>query len=67
MADEKSGTKSAIDLAFDDHMKTLFADYVRHMKGNAIEDARREFRKNISIARQARGEMVSIATESADG
>ncbi len=63
MVDERSGIKLAIDLAFDDHMKTLFADFVRHMKGNAIDDARREFRKSIAIARQARNEMVAIAAE----
>lgn len=66
MADERTAIALAVDLAFEDHVKQLFADFVRHLKSSAIEEARREFRKNITIARQVRSEMTAIATEGLD-
>lgn len=55
----------SIDLAFDDHMKSLFGTVVRHLQGGDVEGARKEFRKGLAIAQQARSEMVAIAGDGA--
>lgn len=55
----------AIDAAFVDHVKTLFAGFVRHLSQGAADVARSEFRKGLAVANQARSEMEAIAGENA--
>lgn len=58
---------AAIDGAFNEHMKTLFGAFARHLGTGAVDDARREFRKGLSQSLQARSEMRAIAEERTDG
>lgn len=53
----------AIDEAFEDHMKGLFQTFVRHIGHNDIDGARRNYRKDLAVALQARSEMRAIAEE----
>lgn len=53
--------KIAIEGAFCEHMKGLFASFVRHLPNT--EAARLQFRKDLAIALQARSEMMAIAEE----
>lgn len=53
----------AVALAFDEHMRTLFGAYVRHLAGGGIAEAKTAFRKDFAIARQAHDEMTAHINE----
>lgn len=53
----------SVNLAFDRNMETLFANFTRHLGNGALEDARKEFRKQLANAKQARSEMMAIIGE----
>lgn len=61
MTDRSLLGQQGVDAAFADHMKVLFAAFVRHLP--EIEGARKEFRKGYAIARQAHAEMSQIVEE----
>lgn len=44
-------------------MKVLFQNFVRHLAGGHIDQARSAFRKDLGVANQVRSEMRSIAEE----
>lgn len=57
----RTSTLRSIDAAYADHMKNLFANFIRHSAN--IDSARAQFRKDLAQAQQARSEMMAIADE----
>lgn len=63
---ENTLAELSIDRAFDHHMRALFQSFLRHAGGggkDSIDNARKQFRKDLAAARQARSEMKAIAGE----
>jgi hypothetical protein len=57
----RTTTVHAIDGAFAEHMKVLFATFIRHTPD--MDQARVQFRKDLKMAQQVRSEMIAIANE----